>query len=389
MSQTAQLTPEKRKMAFYNGRKTKPELLARSLRALAMILKVGESEARALEIVGEQFKKYEVGRAYTRAAKTMREEGVGFKQAILSEDVFPRTVHELVSAAPTAASIHKNLVQAAKLVSQGQSVKKKLLISLIQPGFMFTMAMGFLFAATAWIIPGFLATFKTLNTETPPLTLIVLNVADVTKYVIGSLIGVGVLIGLFYGLGGRKIRAVQVFTDRMSIRLPLIGSIVQLAATSRLFELLATNLSTGMGEAAALESAGAGAGNEAIAEHCYRHAERMRTEGARLSEFAQTRLLPENAKYMLAAAPSVRQTIEVMSELGPEYRLEADVQLDGFQKTMEPVVNWIVYLIVAVLIIAVIVPMYAMFPALMDMTSTGGGGGVSVPDGTGVAIPGQ
>ena len=376
-----QLTLPKPKMALYNGKKAKPDLMAKSLRALATVLKVGESEARALEITGQQFRKYDIGKAYTRAAKTMRTQGATFKQALLVEDVFPRTVRELVGAANTSSGIHKNLNRAAKLIAQGQNVKKKVLVSLIQPAFMFGLCLVFMFVSAAVIIPGMIASFATLSAETPPLTLVVLQVAEVTKYVLGVVFGLVVLYAGFWFAYGKRSPAVRVLSDTIGLRIPVLGNILQHASTSRLFELLTTNLETGMGEAQALESAGAGAGNEAIRAHCLKHAEKMRTQGAKLSEFTHTRLFPENAQYMLAAAPSVKQQIDIMNELAPEYRDEADIQLEAFSKTIEPLVNYFVYAVAGVLIISVIVPMYGIFPALMNMSDTSGGGASTDPTG--------
>jgi type IV pilus assembly protein PilC len=379
-----ELKLRKTRMALYNGKKAKPEMMARSLRALAMILRVGESEARALEITGIQFRKYDVGRAMTRAASVMREQGATFKQVMLAEDVFPRTVRELISAAPTSAGIHRNLVKAAKLVAQSQNVKKKLAVSMIQPGFMLGMAIVFLFIASAVILPGFIKTFSALSAKTPEMTLVVLAAANVTKYVVGALIAVILLWVAFWNVYGKRSTPVRIAMDTLGIKSPILGSILQLASTSRMFELLSTNLQTGMGESAALESAGSGAGNEAIRALAFNHAEKMRVEGVRMADFTNSPLLPENAKYMMASAPSVKQQIDIMEELGPEYREEADRQLEAFSKTLEPIVQYIVYAVVGLLIIAVMVPMYAMFPALMALDptttpTTGTTGTVQVP----------
>lgn len=358
---------KKPKFVLSNGKKTKPELMARSLRALAMILRVGESEARALEISGEQFKRYSVGKAYLQAAQTMRHDGATFKTAMLSQDVFPRTVRELIDAAPTANSMHTALTTAARLVQQSQDVKKKIGVALIQPGFMMGMALIFLFVASATIIPGLIKSFATLNAKTPPMALAVVSAANIAKWVVGGIIAVIVLALLFWLVYGRKSQKVRILIDSTAIRLPLIGSIIQLAATSRLFELLAANLKSGRGEPAALESAGAGCGNEALHAHCLRMAALMRTGGAQLSDFAATKLMPLNARYMMGSAPSIKQQIDIMNELSPEYRKEADQQLEAFTRIIEPVSTYIVYAVAGLLIIAVIVPMYAMFPAIMAM----------------------
>jgi type IV pilus assembly protein PilC len=366
---SANVQLKKPKIRFYNGKKAKPEMMARSLRALAMVLRVGQSEARALEIVGMQFAKYDIGKAYSRAAVHMREDGATFKQAMLAEDEFPRTVKELIDASPTAQSIHGNLVRAARLVAQGQDVKKKLLISLIQPAFMMGMCIIFLFVASAFIIPGLIESFSTLQAEPPTAALIVMAAANYTQWVIGGLIVLIFLSIVFWVVYGKRSPAVRRIADTIAIRTSVIGSIVQLAAASRMFDMLAANLATGRAEAAALESASSGSGNEAIHQHCIAHAAKMRDQGAPLKEFAQSKLFPDNARYMLASAPSVKQEIDILNELAPEYRNEADRQLDAFSKTIEPLVTYIVYGVAALLICAVVIPMYAIFPALMDVAS--------------------
>lgn len=356
------------------GKKSKPETVARSLRALAMVLRVGESEARALEIVGEQYQKFTIGRAYLKAAEAMRDDGASFKQAILHEDVFPRTVRELISAAPTSAALQTNLMSAARLVANSQDVKKKLLISMIQPGIMLLMCIAFLFIATAFIIPGFNSIFSTLNTPVPTASVIVTNVAAVLKYVIGAIILVIILMVVFWMTYGKRSYPVRVFMDKIALRLPIIGSIVMLAATSRLFELLALNLRIGMSEPVALEASANGCGNEAMKQHCLEHAERMRTDGVQLRDFAKSRLFPISAQHMISAAPSVKQEIDIMVELAPEYRAEADMQVDAFAKTVEPIMTYIVYGVAGVLIVAIVTPMYAMYPALMNLDSVQNGG---------------
>lgn len=357
---------KKQKMALYNGKKTKPLTMAQSLRTLAMVLKVGEAEARALEVVGSEFKKFTVGKAYLRAAERMRVEGATFKQAILSEDVFPRTARELINAAPTSQSLQAALVRAAKLIAQSQNVKKKLLTSMIQPGFMLALCLVFLFVASAFIIPGFVGTFAALNAETPPTVAIVLAASEVTKFVMAIIIVLVVVIAIFWISFGKNNDAVVRFTDTLAIRTPIIGPILQLSSASRMFELLTANLMTGRGEPISLESAGAGCGNEAMHFSAVLHAEKMKAGDAVLTQFADSPLYPANARYMLAAAPSVKQQIDIMNELAPEYRAEADNQLEVFSKTIEPIVNYLVYGVAGLLIVAIVVPMYAMFPALME-----------------------
>lgn len=352
---------------LYKGKKSKPETIARALRALTMVLRVGQSEARALEIVGKQFHKFEIGRAFEHAAVNMRDEGASFKQALLAEEVIPRTARELIEASPTSQALHRNLQQAAILVQEAQSVKKKLLMNLIQPGFMMALCLLLLFVSAAYIIPGFIKIFGELGAETPPVTLIILQVADVTKWVMGSIIGVVLLfLGYWFTLGrnSEKFRSIM---DTIAILTPAIGPILQLSATSRLFQLLAANLSTGINEPDALRGAANGCGNDALKSHCLLHADKMDHDGAALKGFVDTKLVPSDARQILGSAPSIIQEIEIMNELGPEYHQEANVQLETLSRTLEPTVNYLVYGVAGVLIVSIMLPMYSIYPALMKM----------------------
>lgn len=352
---------------LYKGKKSKPDVIARAIRSLTMVLRVGESEARALEIVGEQFHKFEIGRAFEHAAEVMRQEGATFKQALMAEEVIPRTARELIEASPTSQALHKNLHQAAKLVAESESVKKKLLMNLIQPGFMLGLCVALLFGSVAFIIPGFISVFDEMGSETPALTIAILDVADVVKWVLGGLIAAFLLFLGYWALIGRKSQAFRAGMDNVFIRIPHVGPILQLAATSRLFQLLSANLSTGISEPDALIGAARGCGNEAMKKHCLEHADRMIEEGAPLKEFAKSKLFPSAAGQMLASSPSVRQEIEVMSELSPEYSDEANTQLEALSRVLDPLINYIVYGIAGALIVCLMLPMYSIYPSLMEM----------------------
>lgn len=359
--------PEGPKFVWSNGKKAKPELIARSLRSLVMILRAGGKQQRALEIVGKQFEKYNIGQVYLKAAKYMLESGAEFKQAILHDnEVLPKIAKSLILAAPTADALTDNLLKAADQVTNNNNVKKKLINSMIQPGIMLTMAIGFLFFGTAYIIPGFADTFTQLGVEEPELSLVVKEVAVYVQWSIIGLMAVIISFIMFWFLIGRRNPKMVVAFSRFGLKMPLLGPILQITASARLLEMLAINLSMGDLEPKALRSAGLGCGNEALKAHCLSHADKMETEGVPLKEFADIDMIPLSARYLLQTAPSTGDMVKIMEVLAPELTAEASTQVDGFQKTIEPIMTYIVYAIVGVLIISIVLPMYSIYPALME-----------------------
>lgn len=352
---------------WYKGRKSKPSTIAQSIRSIVMNLRVGTPEIRALEIVGNQYAKYEIGKAYLHAAKVMAEEGAGFRQALIAEEIIPRTVKELIAASTTSAALQENLTQAAVLVGHSQQVKRQLMVAMISPVFTMALCVAALFVSAAYILPGMVDMFGQLNAETPKMTLVLLEVAEVVKYVIGVLMVVLGGFGLYWVTAGRTSDRFKSLIDSAAIRIPHVGPIIQLSTVSRLFHLLATNLQAGMSEPDALRSAASGCGNEAVKFHCLRHAERMLAEGVPMKDFVNTRLIPEDASNMIGSAPSIRQEIDTMLEISPEYRKEADIRLEGLSEAMAPIVSLIVYIAASALVVALVFPMYAMYPAMTKL----------------------
>lgn len=352
---------------WYKGRRSSPQVIAQSIRSLVMNLAIGTPERRVLEIVGRQYRKYEIGKAYLHAANVMATEGAGFKQALIAEEAFPRTARELLSASTTAQAVQENLKQAAKIISQGQSVKRRLAITMITPASTLVLCIVALFISATWIIPDIVAMFVQLNTETPPLTLGLLKAAEITKMVLGTLLTAGCGFGLYWMVAGRKSDLFKAIIDGTIIRIPHLGAIVQLTAVSRLFHLLATSLSAGISEPDALRSAASGCGNEAVKFHCLRHAEKMLYDGAPMKDFVNHRLIPEDATNQLTSAPSITQEIETMREISEEYREEANIRLDAFSETITPIVSVPIYLVAAALVCSLLIPLWEMLPALTEL----------------------
>lgn len=353
------------------GKKSKPELVAQAMRSLAMLLRIGEGEATSLEIIGEQFKKYEVGKAFIDASDLMNTRGATFKQALMEQDVLPRVAKQMIDAATNSSQLHENISKAARLVGESVSVRKKIMNQLIQPAFMLGLAMVFMFIAVFFIIPGFDSIFSQLGAETPMMTVVLLQVADVLKWVISGAILVVVLGAAYWLLIGRRSPRVRAAVDRFMLKVPAVGPILQLSATGRMFDLLATSLESGQDEAEALRSAVRGCGNDAIREHGEDHAVAMINGEVNLKQVMDSKLFPYAASRMVLSSPTVIQQIQIMRELSAEYDQETKVQLDKLSKTLEPTVNYLVYGLVGVLVVIVILPMYSIYPAMMDM-----GGGV-------------
>lgn len=358
---------EHKKFVLYKGKKSKPPLVAQALRALVMSLKVGQSEAASLEKVGQEFAKYEVGKNFQRGAKLMHEKGFTFKAALISTEILPPTAVELIEASPTAQTLQANLEQAARLVTEGHNVRKKLMTNLAGPSFMIVLILAFLYISTSLLIPQFSEAFSSLGQETPKSSIIMQQAAVVVTWVLTVVISLSLLVLAYWFAWGRRSHRSKMLKDRIILGIPVIGYILKINTTARLFRLLSANLDTGVRETEALSSAGRGCGNYYIEQVCISHAQRMSADGVPLKEYINNKAFPFIATAMISSAPSVLQEISAMNQLAPEYEVEAKVQLDLLSETLTPTLNYFVYGIAGALILALMLPIYSIYGPMMDM----------------------
>jgi len=357
-------TLTKRKSFLRDGKKPTPEIAAQALRALAMNLRMGRAEDEALDLVGSEYSKWAIGRSFKKAAVSMRL-GVSFVQALELEEELPDALLQMISAASTSRDLHRNIEEAATIISEGQNVRRQIKQALIAPGFMLAAGIAFMFIASIKIIPSFLSNFAVFGAEPPASLIFTQRAAEALGWISGAVLVLAILYGMFWIIVGRRSATVRRRVDALGLRAPLYGPIMKLASSSRLFELLSANLRVGLAEAEALEVAARGCGSEAIAAHCMDHAHRMRNEGVSLNEAMNSWLFPQGAGSLLGSVASTRQALEVLDDLAKNYRFEANYRAGSFAKQVEPIASGVVYSLVGILVVMVMLPMWSIYSSLI------------------------
>lgn len=136
------------------GKKLSSEDVGETLDDLASMLEAGESEARALQLLADNYKKTNVGGAYSRAADQMSKNGKTIIEAIVAEtDVFPQVARELIKAAATPRGLHENLRHAALIIVEGADIKSRIRAALFKPLMTAVLVVAFVLVAAEWLLP--------------------------------------------------------------------------------------------------------------------------------------------------------------------------------------------------------------------------------------------
>jgi type IV pilus assembly protein PilC len=346
-------------------KKSKPSEISEALRGLSLYLAEGFREVAALKAVAEDYKRTTIGAGLTSAAAMMEKDGVDVRQAIFAQEAIPMPVRQLIKNSADPVSLVENIEEAASMLEKTTDVGRRIRGVLIAPGITFFMGVAFLIFAVVWFIPNLQKTFLTFTSKPPELTVVIMDVTEVLKWVTLALTGLILAAWAWWLLYARKIERYQVMLNTFILtKIKGVSPIFQLTVFSRHTRLLIANLEGGERETKALRHAGDGCGSAAFKKLSEDHIVQMETVGARLADYASNPIMPKQAR-ILRGSGDLGTITTTGKRLADRLDYESAYRLDSLAEKLGPTVNIVVMSLVGVVVILVMAPMFTMFPAMM------------------------
>jgi type IV pilus assembly protein PilC len=207
------------------------------------------------------------------------------------------------------------------------------------------------------VIPIFATIFRDLGAELPFLTAAVVSLSDfVQKY--GILVIAG-LVGLFFLIRAyRGTVAGRWSTDRLLLKIPVMGPLLFKVAMTRVTRTLATLISGGVPMLEALKITSTTAGN-VIIEKQILEARRLVSEGKTLNEsFKLSGTFPTMMLQMINVGEATGTLDEMLSKLAAFYDEEVDNAVSALLSVLEPVMMIFVGGIVGGLVVSMYLPIF-------------------------------
>lgn len=346
----------------------KPEEVAESVRILALMLETARGETRPLATLAEQYKKTELGNAYARMYSLVASGQSSFADAMRQEEkIFPRIVADLLHVGAQSGAEAVNLKKGAEIMLEGQDLKQKIKSATTQPLILFTVIILFLYAVILFVLPVFEDMFATMGKPLPPLSQFVMDLGD-------GLIWVGA-IGLFLGLSwtvyykvwGRWNEKLRIKLGRMSVKLPIMGKVLQSQRLVQVFSILSGLLEVGMSDRDSMRTAAEASSNAAYKYHLLTHIRRMDLGMTDFAGVADGELIPLSAGFIMRNGFDSGSEIHALVNLTDFYRREAKKRTDNLTEALQPLANGMVGLIMILVIVSTYLPIYDMFLGLTEV----------------------
>jgi type IV pilus assembly protein PilC len=211
-----------------------------------------------------------------------------------------------------------------------------------------------------FVIPAFEDLFKGFGADLPTFTRMVIDLSVFVRaqgFILTVLIG-GSVAAFFYFK--KRSRAMRHWLDRMALKLPVIGPILQKAAIARYSRTLSTMFAAGVPLVEALESVAGACGNIVYEQGVLRMRDEVAT-GQRLQQSMEnTQLFPNMVIQMIAVGEESGSLDEMSGKVADFYEEDVDNAVDNLSSLLEPMIMAILGVLVGGLVVAMYLPIFKL-----------------------------
>jgi len=343
-----------RKRRTSGGRAIKQKDIAIFTRQLATMMKAGVPLLQAFDIVAR-------GATNPRMTKLLNdirsdvETGTSLSAAFRKHPLhFDSLYCNLVEAGEAGGILEALLDRLALYQEKTLAIKQKIKSALMYPVAVVVVAFVVLTVIMIWVIPAFEEVFKSFGADLPAPTMFVIGMS---KFFVSYWWAIFMLIGggsYFFFESWRRSEKMQKSMDRLLLKVPVFGDLVNKSVIARWTRTLSTMFAAGVPLVEALDSVGGASGNAVYAEATEQIQKDVSTGSALTTAMTATGVFPTMVLQMAAIGEESGSLDHMLSKAAEFYEEEVDEMVKGLSSLMEP----FIIVILGVLIGGIVVSMY-------------------------------
>ncbi len=266
----------------------------------------------------------------------------------------------LVAAGEQAGILETLLDRLATYKEKTLALKGKIKKALFYPLMIILVAILITSIIMIWVIPSFKTVFTNFGADLPAPTLMVIAMSDFfVAYWYALLFG---SVGAVYFLiqAWKRSPKVQMLVDRLLLKPPVIGELMQKASVARWSRTLSTTFAAGVPLVEALDSVGPASGN-AIYKEATKQIQSEVNIGTSLAQAMQNSgVFPNMAVQMTAIGEESGSLDSMLSKVADYYEREVDETVDALASLIEPMIMVVLGVIIGSIVIAIYLPIFKL-----------------------------
>ena len=349
---------KKRRMS--SGKAVRPKDLAIFTRQLATMMKAGVPLLQAFDIVGRGNPNPSVTRLLYDI-RTDVETGTSLNVAFRK---YPRYFDDLycnlVEAGEAAGILDQLLDRLAVYMEKTEAMKSKIKSALMYPISVLIVAFVVTAVIMIFVVPAFKEVFANFGADLPGPTLFVIALSEIfVQYwwlIFGGLFG-----GFYFFMQAwRRSKAMQMVMDRVLLRMPIFGTLVDKSCVARWTRTLATMFAAGVPLVEALNSVGGAAGNSVYTAATVKIQQEVSTGTALTEAMTNVKLFPSMVLQMCAIGEESGSVDHMLGKAADFFEAEVDDMVAGISSLMEPIIIVVLGTVIGGIVVAMYLPIFKL-----------------------------
>jgi type IV pilus assembly protein PilC len=346
-------------LPFRGEKKVTQKELAIFTRQFATMIDAGLPLVQCLDILGQQQENASFKKVILKVKEDV-ESGSTFADALIKHPkVFDALFVNLVAAGEVGGILDTILSRLAEHIEKAMKLAKKIKGAMVYPSTIVAVAAIVTFVLLLYVIPIFAKMFADFGQELPGPTMVVLSMSAFTrKYflvVVAFFVLVGTGIRWYYRqeAGRRNI-------DRMLLRTPVVGSLLQRIAVARFSRTLGTMVSSGVPILESMDIVAKTAGNKIIEEAILK-ARGSISEGKTIAEpLMESTVFPPMVTQMVAVGEATGALDTMLNKIADFYDDEVDSAVEALTSLLEPMLMVFLGVVIGGMVIAMYLPVFKL-----------------------------
>jgi len=340
--------------------KITPKDIAMVTRQIATMLLAGVPLIQSIEMIGTGATNKSVGKLMETIGDEVKS-GQPLSSALRKHPrYFDDLYCDLVASGEQSGALDKIFDRVALYKEKSEALKSKIKKAMFYPIAVLVVALIVTSILLIFVVPQFQDIFNGFGAELPAFTLFVIAISEFMQeywWVIALLI---TAFGYGYKEALLKSQKLRDATDRLILKMPVVGMILNKAAVARYARTLSTTFAAGVPLVDALDSA-AGASGNAVYRYAILDIKAEVSSGNQMNwAMRNSKIFPDMVIQMVAIGEESGSLDGMLAKVATIYEQEVDDAVDGLSSLLEPLIMAVLGVLVGGLIVAMYLPIFQL-----------------------------
>lgn len=349
---------KKKRMA--SSKRIKPKDIAIFTRQMATMIKAGVPLLQAFDIVGRGNPNPSVTKLLNEVRIDV-ETGTSLSAAFRGHPLYFSALYcDLVEAGEAAGILDTMLDRLAVYMEKTEAIKSKVKSALMYPTAVIVVAFVVVTVIMIFVIPAFKAVFASFGADLPAATLVVIAMSEFFVaywWLIFGVLGGGLY---FFFQAWQRSEKVKRFMDRLLLKVPVFGQLVEKSVVARWTRTMATMFTAGVPLVEALDAVGGASGNSLYADATKKIQQEVSTGTSLTMAMTNRQLFPSMVLQMCAIGEESGSIDHMLGKAADFYESEVDDMVAGLSSLMEPIIIVVLGTIIGGIVVSMYLPIFKL-----------------------------